>query len=241
MTPNNIAGYIAGWFGSIPSGLFLPLATDGDGAIVVNEAARNKTNEAKAVAWLDTAIAIVLAESNGNPAAKNGNASGLWQIMASVHGDLIKDAIVAVNAETGKSEKLDVFDPRVNTFVAGRLYSSRGWQPWEVFTNGAYKKHTGHGKKAWDFINSPKMRQKQWTSFQANMIDNESYADLAGSFGAVTPLGLLDRGMAFAKSAGLTIGVFLIALVVIILGLVIVLSDTKVGKVAVKGATKGVL
>lgn len=92
-----------------------------------------------ASAFLDTAIAVCLAESGGNTAAKNpsSSASGLWQIMASVHADKIGGR--------------DIFDPVVNTEVAHKIYDNAGgWSPWEAYNTGAYKKYLGHGKEVYD-------------------------------------------------------------------------------------------
>lgn len=233
MGPNGIAGYIAGWFGAVPAGLFLPLATDGNNQIVVNEAARDKAAEAAAIKWLDTAIAICLAESNGNPNAKNASgASGLWQIMMPLHEDLVKLSVIAVNTQLGTSQKLDVFDPRVNTHVASRLYESKGWQPWQTYTNGDYKKYQGHGQKAWEFLNSPDMRNQQWQKYRANLYADSGYAEigaLAGSVGGKwNPYNII---MTFLKDSGITVGIFLVALLAVILGIVVLAKSIPIATV----------
>lgn len=221
MSPNDIAGYIAGWWGATPEGLFLPLATNDKNQIIVNQEARNKAAEAKAIAWLDTAIAVCLAESGGNPSAKNASgASGLWQIMMPLHADMVKEAAVAVKADGGVKGTLDVFNPAVNTRVAGKLYAAKGWQPWSAYNSGAYKKHLGHGKAAWVFLNSTENRQRLWEKYKANLIETQNFRDVA-ELGAY-PLTMLDRIANLGVQFGLPIGLFLVGLVVIVVGLMIV-------------------
>lgn len=240
MNPNGIAGYIAGWFGSIPAGLFLPLATQGN-KIVVDTAAIDHAAVDKAKQWLDVAIAIVLAESGGDTHAVNpSGAKGLWQIMMPLHAALVNDGITAVNAEYGTDnnspKNLDVFDPRVNTFVAGQLYGARGWQPWEAYTTGAYKAHLGHGTAAFNFLNSPHFRHKQWSRYQANAIDNASYTAIAAMPGdalnSLSPSNVLD----WVKGMALPAGVFLVALVLVVVGLIVVLESSKTGRTVTKAA-----
>jgi Lysozyme like domain len=72
--------------------------------------------------------AIALAESGGNPRARNpSGASGLWQILGQV---------VAGN----------IFNPFVNALNAVKKYDdARGFSPWVTFTNGAYLGFMGNG------------------------------------------------------------------------------------------------
>lgn len=78
------------------------------------------------------AAAVALAESGGNPDAKNVNSNGsidrgLWQIN-SIHG------------------KLSTFDPMGNARAAVKISSGgRNWRPWVAYTNGAYKRFLSGG------------------------------------------------------------------------------------------------
>jgi phage-related minor tail protein len=76
------------------------------------------------------AASVALAESGGNPSAKNVNSNGsidrgLWQIN-SIHGGL------------------STFDPSANAKAAVKISSGgRNWRPWVAFTNGAYRRFLG--------------------------------------------------------------------------------------------------
>lgn len=202
--------------------------------------------------WLDTAIAVCLAESNGNPNAKNSgsSASGMWQIMVSVHTEKIAAAVRRWTAETASDKPLTVFDPRVNTDVA-RMISQEAkkggrneWSPWEAYNTGAYKSHTGHGKSVYKFLNDPANIKKGFDALMANVIDGQStaeFAAMASPFGALTSSQLFNNSvvesvMTFAKEAGVTIGVFLLGVVMLILGLWFVISQTKAGKTVIDTA-----
>lgn len=80
----------------------------------------------------NTAAAIALAESSGNPAAYNpndphGGSFGLWQINGA-HGDLAS------------------FDVWQNVKAAIQISGNgSNWRPWGAFTNGSYRKYLGGG------------------------------------------------------------------------------------------------
>lgn len=85
-----------------------------------------------------TAVAVCKAESNFYVGAKNSrsSASGLWQVMASVHRQY--DA------------RLLLTDADYNTKAAYAIWSRAGksWRPWEAYNNGAYKKHLAEARQA---------------------------------------------------------------------------------------------
>jgi Lysozyme like domain len=83
---------------------------------------------------LVTAVAIALAESNGNPAAYNpetaagapaGQGSvGLWQIFLMMHPEFAGE---------------DLTDPQTNANAAYSIYSiAGGFTPWSTYTSGQY-------------------------------------------------------------------------------------------------------
>lgn len=81
----------------------------------------------------DTAQAICMAESGGDPnahcfncAGVPENSVGLFQINLNAHPDLATQ---------------DVYDPTVNAQAAYDLWKSSGWSPWSTYTNGAYRKY----------------------------------------------------------------------------------------------------
>jgi len=89
---------------------------------------------------LATAVAIALAESEGNPQAYNpekaagaaqGQGSfGLWQIYLSKHPEF---------------SALDLLDPQTNAGAAFAIYSGAGnsFRPWATYTNHAYLTYMG--------------------------------------------------------------------------------------------------
>ena len=89
------------------------------------EALWEQAGGSKAVA--SVAAAIALAESGGNPAARNPegpeHAEGLWQI---------KGQLVPGN----------ILNPQVNAANAVAKYrAAKGFTPWTTYTSGAYKAH----------------------------------------------------------------------------------------------------
>jgi phage-related protein len=74
------------------------------------------------------AAAIALAESGGNPRARNpSGASGIWQIL-------------------GQVVPGNIFDPFINALNAVKKYrDAGGFSPWVTFTSGAYRQFMGHG------------------------------------------------------------------------------------------------
>ncbi|KOV85251.1 transglycosylase SLT domain-containing protein [Nocardia sp. NRRL S-836] len=96
---------------------------------------------------LTIAVAVALAESNGDPRAHNGkppdDSYGLWQI----------NMLGAMGPERRRQYGLDsnqeLFDPRVNAEVANSLSrDGRSWTPWSTYTNGAYRKYLDVARRA---------------------------------------------------------------------------------------------
>ncbi|MCX2951578.1 type VII secretion target [Lentzea sp. NEAU-D7] len=96
---------------------------------------------------LTIAIAVALAESNGDARAHNArppdDSYGLWQI----------NMLGALGPERRRQYGLDanreLFDPRVNAEVANALSDDgRSWTPWSTYTNGAYRKYLDVARKA---------------------------------------------------------------------------------------------
>lgn len=93
---------------------------------------------------LDTIVAIVMAESGGNPRAYNGNRGtgdssyGLAQInMLGAMGPERRKAY-------GLSSNDDLFDPLTNLRVAYKLSNGgRDFSPWTTYKNGLHEKYLG--------------------------------------------------------------------------------------------------
>lgn len=175
-------------------------------------------DQAKVEKFLDTAIAVCLAESGGDTQAKNAksSASGLWQIMVSAHQDLIGDR--------------DIFDPVVNTDVAAKVYNAAGgWSPWEAYNTGAYKKFTGKGAKA--YSNLKLMNEVQLGKAYADILALPA-REVQGISKTFTPEGIID----FVRQGGKVVGLFVAGAILLILGVWFILSRTNVGKTVKSGA-----
>lgn len=92
---------------------------------------------------LETAIAVALAESGGNPQAYNpetaagtspGEGSyGLWQVYLQAHPEF---------------DGLNLYDPQTNANAAYSVFSASGWGAWSTFNSGAYQAHLGAARAA---------------------------------------------------------------------------------------------
>lgn len=199
----------------------------------------------KAIAWLDVAIAVCYAESGGDPRIKNtsSTAAGLWQIMQSVHQDKIAASIKRWNVQTGK--QLTIYDPRVNTDVAREVYANAGgWSPWEAYNNGTYKQFLGHGDEGYSALVSKAALDKQRKKFRDNMLDNEFTVDVIQNspIGAVgSAMGIADtvtnKVLGFAKDAGVAIGVAIIGVILLLIGVVFFVMQSRTVKTVVNTAT----
>jgi hypothetical protein len=196
------------------------------------------------VKFFDEAYAVMMGESGGDPNAKNSNtsASGLYQIMVSVHRDKIDKAIRKLSPESGQTPT--IFDPEVNIEVARMVWNEAGgsWSPWEAYTkkNQAYRQNKGHGEAMYMYLD---------TMTQAQMMS--AYQKLAA---LVNPIAVATRDFkadpwssiqGFAKDAGVVVGVFVLALVILIAGLYMLLNSTKAGSSVIStakvAATKGII
>lgn len=86
---------------------------------------------------LVTAIAVALAESGGDPGARNpSGAAGLWQILPSAHPDLFAQYTWS--------------DPADNAVMARHVYVDAGnsWRPWVAYTTGKHLGFVGRAKRA---------------------------------------------------------------------------------------------
>jgi len=122
-----IAGGILSWFGLIPQ----PFASSYGCADLERLWEANGGSHASA----ETAAAVALAESGGDPNAYNFNTDssidrGLWQINT-VHGYFSAD-----------------FDPDTNAADAVAIsHNGKNWSPWTTYKSGAYRKYCGEAGK----------------------------------------------------------------------------------------------
>lgn len=245
LSPNEIAAQIY-WSGAAfgPAGMtgFGVTATQHKGKIIQTVPKPGSPERTKIENWLDTAIAVCLAESGGDTLAKNSSstATGLWQILVSAHGGEISDAIKYWETNLADGKVLTIYDPRVNTMAAALVYQKSGskFTPWQAYTSGSYKHHTGHGKAAYKFITSKKNLELTRKNFIDNLKNDQATVGLlsdltkgltGGGITASLP-DWLKSVLAFAASAGITVGIFLLALVLVLVGLWVMVSHTKAGK-----------
>lgn len=98
---------------------------------------------------LKTGMAVTLAESRGNPKAKNNTAGcgtnkdgttaraiGLMQICT-------VNAGVAGFSSDPQTFETQMMDAESNAKAGRAILSSQGWGAWETFSNGAYRKYLG--------------------------------------------------------------------------------------------------
>lgn len=239
MTPNQVADAIwivGGW---IPD---LGIRMHQDGSYEVT----NKDAHLKAIRFLDVALAVCQAESGFNPLAKNpdSNARGLWQIMTTVHAALIEQESKRWQTELGTARKPNIFHPLVNTSVAHILYQQSGWKPWEAYKTGAYKRYLGHGAAAMKYLLSPTHINADMQSLEANLISNQAYTEAVGivvpGVGIASALpdwasGLFD----FLKEGAMSVGVFVLGAILLILGVVYLVSQSKAGKAVIANTPAG--
>lgn len=91
-------------------------------------------------ALTDTAKAVAMAESGGDPSIFNGTCcTGLMQVHDVHAGILGSPTDVQKFREWLK-------DPENNARAAYAVYKKQGWSAWEAFTNGSYRKFLGVGK-----------------------------------------------------------------------------------------------
>jgi hypothetical protein len=150
--------------------------------------------------------AIAMAESGGRTDARHVNSNGS-----------VDRGLWQINgpAEETPARK-GLYTPGKNAMVAASILQRQGKGAWVAYTNGSYKK----------FLKSESWIDKHTTS-PDEIID-------ATKSGASSVLdGVLGPVTTFLKEGAVTVGVFVLALVFIIVGLVMLANRTKAGKAAI--------
>lgn len=150
---------------------------------------------------IQTAAAIAFAESGNNPKAISPTGDyGLWQINKAAHPDLFA--------------KYKWDDPADNVKMAAAVYHAAGnkFTPWTAYKNGAYKAHIPQYEgdaSTLDVIKGvgPILGQEAASALPG-------VGAVTGVLGDLNPANWLD----WAKNAFLTAGVFILALVLLIVG-----------------------
>lgn len=207
--------------------------------------------DANMESFLDTAIAVALAESGGNTGATNKNQNGssdygLWQINSihasrfkNYHGMLLWDSRMEAAANTAMARELwkdnHSFSPWTGTY--GAPPGSAGRKRFEA--------NRGHGAKVWADIKANKLHTEVG-GIPGPPIPGDKIAGLvapglaigkAGLDKAKDPIGkAVDKVLGFLKEGAVTAGVFILGVILIILGIWWFLSQTKAGKIAIGAA-----
>lgn len=93
------------------------------------------------------AVAVALAESSGNPRARNAvppdNSYGLWQI------NMLGSMGPARRQQFGLSSNEQLYDPTTNARAAYAISSQgRNWKPWSTYTGQTYRMYMNRGQAA---------------------------------------------------------------------------------------------
>jgi hypothetical protein len=193
------------------------------------------------VKFLDTAIAVALAESHGNTEAISPTHDyGLWQINKAAHADLFANH--------------NWKDARDNTEMARIVWTDAGrsFSPWTTYKSGAYKAYTGHGAKVYDTLQKS-VKSGDHSTLEALIRGIPVVGGWAGIFGlddnaadavaggankakkvvtgpADIVAGALKDSFKWLASAALVIGATLLALILFGVGVWLIVSNTKTGK-----------
>lgn len=185
-----------------------------------------KATEKEVIAFFDTALAVCYAESRYNTKAVNGTAVGLFQIKTDVHRELIGSR--------------DMTNPRDNIAVAASLSrashaAGKGmWNPWTVHKTGAHKPYLGHGKHAYEWIKGMSADQRAKALKTAEETVSKGDEGIVPDGLISSPLSVfgdgVDKVLGFVKETGAVIGLFILALLLIGLGIAFLIGKDKAAK-----------
>ena len=229
LSPNEIAGliyFVGGW---------------GPNKVKpIDVAGKNRV-----INWLDTAIAICLAESSGVIEAHNGSGDdtvyGLWQIKNAEHKTIVAMACITYHTKT-------ILHPLANTAAARDVYKeANGWGPWTK----NYGSHKGHGAAAYEWLHN----KDNLKAFEAKLgtlgypVVSISAADIAGSNSSIIGDNLVgsnlseqaekikdsvssqvDKVINALKESGIVVGVFLLGAILLTLGVLFMAQRAGVAK-----------
>lgn len=192
---------------------------------------------AKNAGWkggdIDTAVAVALAESGGNPKTHNNkppdDSYGLYQInyFKGIDPNTQKyvDLRTPRTKEFGSPESL--YDPQKNTQAAYSIWKVSGWSAWTTYTSGRYK----------DFLGKTPGAELGKTIPENAKADAKDAANTAANVASDIPSAINAFSSTIFKGMSNIVGV-IVAVVFLVLGVVILVMNTKTGSAAVKTATK---
>ena len=159
---------------------------------------------------LVVAVAVALAESDGNASVNGPNvttnwgngpfrthAVGLWQILLG----------------PGRPNEVALRNPTTNAIWMKKLSSGgKNWQPWEAYTNGRYLRYWSRAQKA---ANNPSAEPPTGSgnADQVGVLNPLDWVDAASDFfGFITdPVTWLRVGMFIGGGALLAMGLFMLS------------------------------
>lgn len=119
------------------------------------------------------AVAVALAESGGNPTNQNQCCVGLWQVNVLAHNQYTRAAME---------------NPVWNVHAACAIFhGAGGWQPWQTYTEGTYRKYIPRAEKA----------VREWNASGAH----ENVEPLLEPFGGAHSRGAAEGAVDAAKGA----------------------------------------
>lgn len=129
------------------------------------------------------AVAIMLAESGGDPAAVNRNRNGS-----------IDRGVFQINSIHGAKFPGNLHDPLYNATAARAIFlDAKGWSPWSTYKSGAYKQFLDRGRAAFDF--GPK-----------GILHGENPADAIRRAAGMTVDDIVDEGGVLNEAVDATAG-----------------------------------
>lgn len=172
-----------------------------------------------------TATAVAWAESKGvataiSPPNKNGTKDyGLWQINSSHFGKISVDNGI-FGAFKGYVNEGNVLDPTINSTAAFKLYTGRGngFGDWSTYNDGTYKQYVTQVTSSTETV--------QLSGNIATDIKNEVTKS------AVTPV------LTWLGNTLSVVGFSLLALVLLVAGIAILVSQSKAAKTVGKAVGK---
>lgn len=211
--------------------------------------------KAAQVAWLDDCIAVAMAESGGDiNAISKTNDYGLFQINQRAHSALF-----------GRYE-WNV--PADNVEMARQVYAAAGnkWSPWAAYGGSNWLMNKGHGQRVWDKVNQVDLLTgESGQSFVEKTLGaiaglvikptaqiattalgvGDAIGDAAGavkdgvSGGLNAIQGAFTDAFKWLARAGITIGAFLLVVIMLILGIYLLVGRQAIAKVSPVAALAG--
>lgn len=179
--------------------------------------------------FITCAVAIILAESGGNPKAKGGPNSngtfdwGLWQIND-------------VHKKSFPGSWGDRLNPKTNTEMASDIFNdAKGFGPWSSWEAGygPYRNYMDVAGECAGYValKGEVALGQAYAEAMGKLVPGGALANTAGLAAEKVAKDPIGAVLTFAKEAGLVLGVFVLGAVLLILGLWAAIRETKAGSI----------